>query len=405
MSKELDTIAITVESIKNDNLKLLDDVLKIMPVENLTVKNQDTLLLTFLSLCTENERKEAAKLILERWNVIYPDNDKISILPRLFLNNKFDIYILSFLMSIYNDFTFVELMDEFSQWDVSPNVVTACSKADSIFGPQPLKTYELIRDNAIEHKNYVVEDYIIAKILEISPFAPKPDYIKNYIEEYFDEYKNKLPTEKELEELGEKESKKETSLEGIILPDDDEAVNMLTEGLIRWGISIEEINEAKKLLKEEISSSEEKKRELLLPIIKNQKEEYLDSDRLLFWIFGPSNPIIGQNLTLNTPSAKYGGCRMFLTNLFDYDEEFDYVADWFTGNCEQCLLRIRHRWYAVRLPRVHGGWEGCFCSWECVKEKLEDIEIDQMQPEILTHQLIEAYKIKTEEIGIQDRNL
>jgi hypothetical protein len=403
MSKELDTIAITVESIKNDNLTVLDDVLRVMPIEKLKDTNQENLLSTFLALCAENDRKDAAKLILERWDVVYPDNDKIPILPRLFINNKFDIFILSFLVSIFNDVTFVEIMDDLSEWDVSPNVVTACSKADQIFGPQPLKTYELVRDNAIEHKNYVVEDYMIDKILEIAPFSPKPEYVKNYIGEHFEIYKNKLPTEKELEGLAERESKKETDLEGIILPSDDEAVEMLTQGLTRNGISIEEIDEAKKLLKEEISKSEERKRELLLPIIKNDKEQNLDSDRLLYWIFGPSNPLIAQNLTLNTPSAKYGGCRMFLTDLFDYDEEFGYVADWFTGNCEKCLLRIKHRWYAVRLPRVHGGWEGCFCSWKCVKERLNDIETDQMQPEILRHQLIEAFETKTNQVGIQDR--
>lgn len=403
MSKELDTIAITVESIKNDNLTTLDEVLKIMPIEKLKDKNQETLLSTFLALCAENDRKDAAKLILERWSVVYPDNDKIPILPRLFLNNKFDVFILSFLVSIFDDITFVEIMDDLSEWDVSPDVVTAASKADQIFGPQPLKTYELVRDNAIEHKNYVVEDYMIAKILEIAPFSSKPIYVKNYIGEHFEEYKTKLPTEKELEDIAERESEKQTNLEGFVLPSDDEAIKMLTEGLNRNGISIQAIDVAKKLLKEEFSQSEERKRELLLPIIKNQKEEELDSDRLLYWIFGPNNPLISQDLTLKTPSAKYGGCRMFLTNLFDYDEEFDYVVDWFTGNCEQCLLRIQHRWYAVRMPKEHGGWTGCFCSWKCVKENLEDIETENMEPQILRHQLIEAFEIKTNEVGIQDR--
>ncbi|GAH66577.1 unnamed protein product, partial [marine sediment metagenome] len=85
-------------------------------------------------------------------------------------------------------------------------------------------------------------------------------------------------------------------------------------------------------------------------------------EKELFQIYGPANPLIDQDLTLPGPSNKYGGCRMFLCDVFDYNEEFDILEDWFTGACEECHLRIRKRWDSIRRPRPLGGWQGVYCS-------------------------------------------
>ena len=120
----------------------------------------------------------------------------------------------------------------------------------------------------------------------------------------------------------------------------------------------------------------------------------------MYQIFGPANPLIDQDLTLNTPSSKYGGCRMFLCDVFDYSEEYERVEDWFQGVCDQCHKRIRHRWHAVRKPRVHGGWVGGFCSWDCARIA---IHWDGDEPNLLAHELINIFEKKTLEIGIQER--
>lgn len=399
MSKEFNVVGLTIESIKNDDLKVLDKCLKIMPIEKLVDKS-DNLLSTFLSLSAGYNRGDAAKMILERWHVTYPDNDKITMMTRLFLKISINIETLTFLANIHKDFTFLELMDELSEWDCSADVVTACGRADTIYGKQPLDVYKTVRSKAIEFKNYLVEEYMIDKIVEYSDYAKVPSYVKNYIGDYISEYKNRYPKEKELNELADKDSKRE--IKEYVYPSEEEAIKLLTEGLESFGISIVEIEEAKEVIRKELSN-EERKKELLDPILKNESERELTSDRLLFWTFGPNNPLVNQNLNLNTPSAKYGGCRMFLCDLFDYDEENDYLADWFIGSCEQCLSKIKHRWHAVRQPRETGGWIGCFCSWECVDNFIVDLETAEGQLKPIVHDLISAFEKKTREIGIQER--
>ena len=359
MSTEFNIIAIALESIKNDNIDQLDKALRVMPLEEL-VDTHEVLLSNFLALCAAYNRSEAAFLILERWKVVYPENEKISMFTRLFLKIMINVPTLSYLASIHKDVTFVELIDELAQWDSSEEVIIACGRADEIYGNQPYDTYLILRKNAIEYENARVEEYLFDKITEVSPFAPKPTYIKNYLETYFPEYKDRLSTQQELDLLAERTEKE--NIKDILLPNDDEAVRLMTEGLASLGIAILEIEAAKQFLKAEISKSLERKKELLLPILQNSSQLNLETDRILYWIYGASNPLLAQDLTLNTPTAKYGGGRMFLTNIFDYNEEDDYVEEWFVGYCEQCLLRIEKKCHAVRMPAVSGGWKGCFSS-------------------------------------------
>ena len=402
MSNESNILVIIINSIKDDNIELLDRALRIIPLEKMDDKHE-LLLAKFLGLCAGFNRDEASRMILERWKVIYPENEKISLFSRLFMKFVINISTLSYLASTHKDFTYAELIDELAEWDSSEDVITGCSRADEIYGNQPYETYKMLRNRAIELGNFRVEEYLYDKIVEISPFAKKPSYVNNFMSIYFTEFKDRLPTQKELDEIAEKESKKETDLNNIQLPDDDEAVELLTEGLKSLGISIGEIDRAKAFLKKEVSESEEKKRELLLPILKNMKEQDLDTDRLLFWIYGPNNPLVSQDLTLNTPSAKFAGCKMFLCDLFDYNFDEGYLEDWFLGYCEECMLRIQHRHYAVRMPRPHGGFEGCFCSFDCVRKRLEFIEATRNEPDLLTHAMIDGFDKKIQEVGIQDR--
>ena len=402
MSNENNILVIIINSIKDDNLELLDKALRIIPLEKMDDKHE-LLLAKFLGICAGFNRGDASKLILERWKVIYPENEKISLFSRLFMKLVINTSILSYLASIHKDFTYVELIDELAEWDSSGNAITGCYRADEIFGEQPYDTYKMLRDRAIELGNFRVEEYLYDKIVAISPFVDKPEYVKNYMGKYFTEFKDRLPTQKELDEIAERESAKETDLSNVKLPDDERAVELMTEGLSSLGIAIGEIERAKEFLKKEISGSVERKKELLLPILKNMKEQDLDTDRLLFWIYGSSNPLISQNLSLDTPSAKYGGSRLFLCDLFDYNFDEGYLEDWFLGYCQECMLRIRHRHYAVRMPRPHGGFEGCFCTFDCVRKRLEFIEATKAEPDLLTHALIDGFDKKIQEIGIQDR--
>jgi len=55
------------------------------------------------------------------------------------------------------------------------------------------------------------------------------------------------------------------------------------------------------------------------------------------------------------------------------DEDDDEpIGHWFTGNCDNCLKKIKKMEYAVRKPIFTGGWNGCFCSFKCVLDKINE---------------------------------
>lgn len=113
----------------------------------------------------------------------------------------------------------------------------------------------------------------------------------------------------------------------------------------------------------------------------------------LFQEFGPVNTIYTLNPNIIDPSddcGKYGGCRMLLCTEFEEmhtdGEKIDIMAiddqpffqDWFRGSCDKCLKKISKRHYAIRQPLCHGGWKGCYCSFECMEENIENANIALM---------------------------
>jgi len=404
MSKEKNILQLTVESIKNDDLESLDYCLRIMPLEKVADNGED-LLGKLLRLSTSLNRKEATDYILDRWKVLYPDSDKLTIFTRLFLLHSVPVEAISVIILQHPEITYLEVMDELCDYDASPENAVACGKVDEVFGNQSHEIYKIVQNRAKEAENYLVEEYIFDNVSKTAPLAEVPSYVKNY-------EGGPLPSHEELVFQADKIANKTLSKKINWDIPDDEAVELLTTGLTSYGISLGEIETAKKAIRKEIADRQ-LKRMLLEPILKEQQEDKLNqNDELLFRIFGPSNPIVGQNLNDDGPSSKYGGGRMFLFNLFDYDEENDFMEDWFTGNCIFCQKRIANRYHAVRRPSGMGGWKYCYCSWKCVEDDLQkdkqhdpDVEIntDESGEFILVEQLIEIYKGEMEEIGIQDR--
>lgn len=384
-SKSQLIIKMTVDSIKNDNVNNLKKFLGVMPLKKLK-RQANTLLALFLGTASEYGRLEAANIILNEWRDIFPF-DNVEPISQLFTINQIDISTLAYVVLNNKDYTYIELMDDLIIQDNSEEIITACSKADKIFGPQSYEVYKIVKDHADEMGNWRVSDYAVASMEEVAPFKSKPDWVKNYTD------KDLVP-ESQLYDV-------KTGDINFSLPSDEKAVELLTEGLSQMGMAVNNELEAKQYLYEVLkNSTDAQKRELLRPVIENQIRYQMGGDEWLFRVFGPANPLVNQDLTQPGPSNKYGGCRMFLCDVFDYDDEFDYVADWFTGSCETCHLRIKHRWYAVRKPRPHGGWSGCYCSWDCTRKSIFE---NEQEPDLLTHELINIFEKEINEIGIQDR--
>ena len=386
VSKALKAIQLAIIYIKDDNIKGLEQVLNTMPLEKLR-DEADVLLSTFLSTCAGYDRKDAAKLVLNAWKVIYPEQEKIQILSRLFMLNVINVPTLAFVALSHKDYTYVELMDDLMMGDNSPEIVIACGKADQVYGSQPYSTYEIVKQHAEEMGNWRVEEYAIANMEEIAQYAPVPKWVKNYTD---------APILRESDLYV-----PETGEIPFEIPPDEEAVELLTKGLTHLGISVGDMDRAKETLLQRLSvSTRAEKISLLKSVMENQAQKILGGDITFFRLFGPANPLVNQDLTLPGKSNLYGGCRMFLCDIFDWVEDDNYYADWFTGVCGSCYLRIRHRWHAIRKPRPHGGWTGNFCNWNCVRKSMVEYE---EEPDLLTHELINIFEQQINEIGIQDR--
>lgn len=124
-----------------------------------------------------------------------------------------------------------------------------------------------------------------------------------------------------------------------------------------------------------------------------------EGDDILIREFGPCNTQYTVNSELlSTKCSKYGGCRMLLCTEFETEEEDDVCSlhitnrEWFRAECDMCHTKIDKEHYAVREPLSHGGWRGCYCSFQCM-EKIPRINKG----------LLFSLKEQLEKYGLRDR--
>jgi hypothetical protein len=286
----------------------------------------------------------------------------------------------------FKDVTLFEVIDGLIEFDSDQSLIDGCGRAIEIYGEHSYVDYEQLMNRAVVVGNTVVRDFFIAKMEETSEFQPVPTWVKNY----------GLDESEVIKTAGELAKVK------VELPSDNEIVELLTAGLDQLGIALEEAESSKQKLAELLKdATREEKLRLLEPVFASNAQVEMANNKELYRLYGPAHPILDDDLTDEGPSTLYGGGRMFLCDAYDYDEEFEQTVDWFTGVCEFCHKRIRVRWHAVRTPLPLGGWKGCYCSWQCVRD---DIPANAKgKPDLATHLLTDAFEESITDIGIQDR--
>lgn len=152
--------------------------------------------------------------------------------------------------------------------------------------------------------------------------------------------------------------------------------------------------------------------EYILPLISSQFNKELYENDLLNSFLGPCNPIVkNRDGDINHICYKYGGCRMLYCNCFEninaYEDGQKYYPNipmWFKEICDTCGNKILKRCYAIRRPLQGGGWEGTYCSFDCMNNfvcKKEDDFVEARLIEKLYEKLnnVEEGKLN----GITDR--
>lgn len=381
------TIQLAMDSIRNDDIDVLQVLFEKMPLEQLSRDDVTRLMTRFITIAAHFDRPEAIPIILREWERVQSPGDNIDFYPLLFLESMMTVDLLRFVSAALPDSSYMDVMDELISYDSNETVLLACQKALAVYGEQPVVNYKTLMESADDRGNNVIYNFMVSKIEDVNEFAPIPPWVKNFRPD------NSLPRESELQPP----PYQPPSFE---IPDIETIVRLLTEGLEAHGITFEDIEEAKNVLRGRLNVATLAEKVLILsPIMEIQSLENLQNNTELFRILGPANPLYDSDAT----QMKYGGSRMFIANEFDFNEEIGFYDDWFRGACDHCHLRIRYRWHAIRMPRPHGGWLGCYCSFECLRGGLDQKELDEERPDLVTRNMIDSIEDQFEDIGIQDR--
>lgn len=143
--------------------------------------------------------------------------------------------------------------------------------------------------------------------------------------------------------------------------------------------------------------------------------EAIQQNQDVFRVYGPVNQYADTDFsTLETPEGEpdihkvFGGARMFTDMQLEGEDEWDMpIDDWFRGFCQDCNKRIKKYFYAVREPRILGGWLGCYCNWDCVRTKIKrELEDNEELRDMLKIRLalIDEVDTTVRRIGIADRD-
>lgn len=93
-------------------------------------------------------------------------------------------------------------------------------------------------------------------------------------------------------------------------------------------------------------------------------------DLEVFRAFGPVN---SQHTCAGGDGCdRHLDCRMLVCCAYEGEDDSGSLSDWFIGYCQRCDRLVDSRRYAVREPLVRGGWHGCYCSWKCVEEDVDE---------------------------------
>lgn len=125
--------------------------------------------------------------------------------------------------------------------------------------------------------------------------------------------------------------------------------------------------------------------------ISENTQRYLDQldekdDRKLVNLFGPRH-VINDDIC----SRGIGDSHRMLRCIC-----FETSNKWFSKYCDGCGTIIRKKSFAVRFPLAIGGFQGCYCSFDCMREfpaedidELQEYNISMLQMKIQNYKIFE----------------
>lgn len=416
----LEIIRESIETGDEDELReILDSIL----FNEIKFEDAVELTIGLLNMCTDVDESDLAKIIYDTHELFYPLNTEIEFITYLILHKRTTVRLLSFLLhDVIPNYNLSEIVYQlcFLKEKDSSEMAVAVDKCWQIFEIPNADDLNKLYDYTSK-VNVTVGLAISRKLRKENNYAAVPTWM--ITPKILPRESNvKIPTFENLE-LNLPSS--QMVIDKMISEMDEELKRQIScpdEGSETEAEDIADIRNI--LLMKYNALSLNDKYEVAKDFVSKRNMLALQYDLHLFIALGPSAPLADSRLEDLTPTVSggtvissgpqidYGGARMFTFNNFDVDPYIEddetypdgvpkNLVNWFVGYCQQCYLRIRRKYHAVRVPMIFGGWQGCFCSWKCVRDNIVETE-NRTSIDIMTR-LTNIYEDQINTYKILDR--
>lgn len=396
-------LALIPDTIINDDFVELKKLLELLTLEKSNKSLVDTLLMTILNTAYLYNRVEIIKNVLIYWKKLYSSEDSMKLFIDLFDLSALSDNVLKYIVikNIFSDLgvTYDNLLMLLINVEHDHNVLLA-DRIYRVCSPVEFQSLIRFRNVALIDENALMLNYFNNLISTRAQRRPKPDWVRDYREDKSSQTGTRLPTFKELYYLPDKpdlskyQAQSKEELTALLL-------RLYKQELVTKNLNQKKIDKLVALMLEHFSqNNKDDLLEEFSPLLYKHiflYEEKRQDNIVLFRLYGPAN----NQLNPTIQEMEYGGSRMFLQLANKDDEE----VDWFNGSCDTCFMKIRKRWYAIRLPLFGGGWTGCFCSFSCARASINTpshFDTDG-RPDLVNNLMFDQIQVDITDWGIQDR--
>lgn len=393
----------TIESISRNDLPKLESNVSNLPIKDSTAVESSRLLNLLLDSCREVRNSfntlPMINIIFEEYETrTRSELEELRLYPSLFYDHSITVDNLKYLSLILLDQGFGTVaMDIIDFGDWGDKTLFACIRLNEVYPDQSIDTYRVMIETAFNLRNNTFYNYFHSVMSDYTPYAEVPEWMTNEAIEYQDIVLIN-PTRGEVKDLIKTII---SSSESQVIPNEslkrnliDILLNKITTNPF-FNVN-QDLNEIRDRLFEYYTENPDQMIERY-----NELNNYnFNSNEILFRLLGPANPAANSN----NEQLKYGGYRMFKRGQWDFDQETEESLDWFNGSCDNCSLRLKSKYHAIRMPMPQGGWKGCYCSFPCLKSFVQrEIECTNGEPDLIVRRMIDLIEEQIKTIKIQDR--
>lgn len=395
-----------------------------MYIGQLEISNSTTpedfraLFLQMIDLCVTVDSPDAAEIVVDRFSMFNPNEDRfLPLVIEMYLWSEISVKQLKLIARAKSQLLrFIYVVDQLIGAGDGHILTLGMERARDVFEPQSLQTYRTLHERAREAGTSRIMIWLESQISMISNKVGRPEWVRNFSSAVVEPGTGgpiaELGTGGPILPIAETYQIPEPPNITFYLPSPEEAAKIILESSGYYGLDVSKTEQSLHAIADLYqAATDEKKLEMLSEDFRVSYMQKLADDETFTRLIGPRHPLtrfISDDY--QHPCLKYGGCAMLTCNhygVLEDDEEIDELGatpDWYTGFCQyrECLQKIPFRCWAIREPVSDGGWRGCYHSFDCIKQDMEERDGDYAVNN-LDISVLEEFREDLLRVGIQDR--